>query len=274
MIILSFDVGIKNLAYCVLDLDTKIVLAWEVYDVAAGNPSRDLCLDLATSLNDRYAAFRDVSAVLIERQPGKNRKAKSMEAYLHMYFVVKEKRVIVYDASRKLENEPYYDKGSYYQRKKTAVRLAAEFLNSNPQSPELTRMYTGSRKKDDLSDCLLQALSFEKRQAMVTKVPSVAVVIKARKPTARQIETRKYTRNNIKYLIDHLDDADNNKVMILDGDGGSDARKKELLIDTNPVLKKNIHRYWPSVHACLDSLFPTGSSINILSVPDTNGHHD
>lgn len=276
MIILSFDVGIKNLAYCVLDLDTKIVLAWEVYDVAAGNPSRDLCLDLATSLNDRYAAFRDVSAVLIERQPGKNRKAKSMEAYLHMYFVVKEKRVIVYDASRKLENEPYYDKGSYYQRKKTAVRLAAEFLNTNPQSPELTRMYTGSRKKDDLSDCLLQALSFEKRRAMVTKVPSAAVVIKARKPTARQMETKKYTRNNIKYLIDHLDDADN-KVMILDGDGDGDAsscaRKKELLIEKESVLKKNIHRYWPSVHACLDSLFPAGSE-NIISIPDTNGHHD
>jgi hypothetical protein len=259
MIILSFDVGIKNLAYCVLDLhpDKKTILAWEVYNVAGGgNPSRDLCLDLAASLDDRASSFKDVSAVLIERQPGKNRKAKSMEAYLHMYFVVKGKRVIVYDASRKLENEAYYEKGSYYQRKKTAIRLAAEFLDKNPQSPEMIRMYTGSRKKDDLSDCLLQALSFEKRQAMVTRVPKPQPVIKARKPTARQLESKKYTRNNIKYLIDHLPTDD---IMILDddpGDGDGDKRKMECLIDTDSVLKKNIHRYWPSINSCLQSLYP------------------
>jgi len=256
MIILSFDVGIKNLAYCVLDLDTKIILAWEVYNVVGKD---NLCVDLATSLDDRGASFKDVGAVLIERQPGKNRKAKSMEAYLHMYFVVQGKKVIVYDASRKLENEPYYEKGSYYQRKKTAVRLAAEFLDQNPQSPEMIRMYMGSRKKDDLSDCLLQALSFEKRQAMVTKVPKAQPVIKARKPTARQMETKKYTRNNIKYLIDHLPIDD---VMILDGDDGAEGtdddkkRKMECLIDKDSVLKKNIHKYWPSIRACITSLYP------------------
>jgi hypothetical protein len=269
MIILSFDVGIKNLAYCVLDLEPnpKTILAWEVYNLAGGDPSRDLCLDLATSLDDRAASFQNVNAVLIERQPGKNRKAKSMEAYLHMYFVVKGKRVIVYDASRKLENEPYYEKGSYYQRKKTAVRLAAEFLANNPQSPEMTRMYTGSRKKDDLSDCLLQALSFEKRQAMVTKKPKPQPDIKARKPTARQMETKKYTRNNIKYLIDQLP---TDEVMILDpSKDAADFRKFECLIDRDPALKKNIHRYWPSVDACLTSLYLK----KIISVQE-NGNHD
>ena len=37
MIILSFDVGIKNLAYYILDSETKDILDWNIIDCTSSN---------------------------------------------------------------------------------------------------------------------------------------------------------------------------------------------------------------------------------------------
>lgn len=37
MIILSFDIGIKNLAYCILDTETNDILDWNILDCTGTN---------------------------------------------------------------------------------------------------------------------------------------------------------------------------------------------------------------------------------------------
>ena len=46
MIILSFDVGVKNLAYCLMDSITKDILDWNIIDCTSSN----LILKLKSSL--------------------------------------------------------------------------------------------------------------------------------------------------------------------------------------------------------------------------------
>ena len=37
MIILSFDIGVKNLAYCMIDSESKSILDWNVLDCTGEN---------------------------------------------------------------------------------------------------------------------------------------------------------------------------------------------------------------------------------------------
>jgi hypothetical protein len=37
MIILSFDIGIKNLAYCLIDSEDETILDWDVLDCSGPN---------------------------------------------------------------------------------------------------------------------------------------------------------------------------------------------------------------------------------------------
>ena len=37
MIILSFDIGIKNLAYCMIDTETNDILDWNILDCSGTN---------------------------------------------------------------------------------------------------------------------------------------------------------------------------------------------------------------------------------------------
>jgi hypothetical protein len=161
--LLSIDVGIKNLALCVLT-DQGSIEYWSLITCKEPTP-KGVCEALGSL--DSSA----VTDVVIERQPNRNQRMKCMEAYIHMYFVMSGKRVSLISPIQKLryaESSPYWPglenselsnlPNTYYNRKKMSVETIKTYL-ANTSQP-LANVFNASKKKDDLADAALQGLAF------------------------------------------------------------------------------------------------------------------
>jgi hypothetical protein len=117
-------------------------------------------------------------------------------------------------------------KAMYDKRKKTSVKRAREFIEGTEWVP----FFDAHKKKDDLSDSLLQGLSYINRRTEDTTIEKKKVQ-KPRKPTENQFRT-KYSKANLAY--------------ILKTGGKQDAR-----------FKKDLARYYSSIEE-LKSEFALG----------------
>ena len=195
--ILSIDVGIRNLAMCLID-DQKIVQQWDVSGVPPES-SDGLFPCLRKHLNDRPWVL-DADVVLIEKQPDKNKKMKMVEHFLQAYFVIKipDKETIIYDARHKIPDVVGAGKAQYRKRKQTSIDRCKEFLETGPEgNRHWLETFKKSKKKDDLADTVMQALSFNR--AIVSKEQPQATEKKkivARKPNENQKNT-KYSKPNL-----------------------------------------------------------------------------
>jgi hypothetical protein len=266
MAILSFDVGIKNLAYCLYEPETHSILAWENFQVTDNKLGSDMPIILAGALDRRWPSFKDARAIIIEQQPGSNKRMKVMEAYLHMYFVMKDMPVQLYHPRHKLEGVPGGGRGksNYYHRKKAAVQETLEFFKEHPQSPEMMRVYNQAKKKDDVADCFLQALSYCRRPEGVVQANEIKKKklrddsnVKPRRPTQQQHEKGRYTKSVIKHMINNLR-LDKGVMVIVEGNDALAAEKAKLehQISKDKALAKNVKRFYQSPAACLEALYP------------------
>lgn len=198
--IVSIDVGIKNLAICQIDETTKLVHNWDVSGVP---PEHDdgLYPCLRRHL-DAKPWLLNATTVLIEKQPGQNKKMKTVENFLHAYFVIKvpTAETIIYDARHKVPDVVGTGKARYRQRKATAVTRCREFLESSELNAHWMDTFKASKKKDDLADTVLQALSFINRVEPKKKNPGKKIT--PRKPTQNQKET-KYSKSNLAWMVKH-----------------------------------------------------------------------
>ena len=164
MIILSFDVGVKNLAYCLIDSITKDILDWNIIDCTSSN----LILKLITEL-DSLNHLLESELILIEKQPSFNPKMRIMSTAIFVYFTLrinhernKNIKIFYYSAKHKLKLcEVKLDKPcktKYANNKKIAIEQTKILLNGNP----FLNYFLSYKKKDDLADCYLQALSYIK----------------------------------------------------------------------------------------------------------------
>tara|TARA_R110002072_G_scaffold7291_4_gene39861 strand:+ start:2055 stop:2762 length:708 start_codon:yes stop_codon:yes gene_type:complete len=196
--ILSIDVGIRNLAMCLID-DEKIVRQWDVSGVPPES-SDGLFPCLRKHLNDRpWVLGADV--VLIEKQPDKNKKMKMVEHFLQAYFVIKipDKETIIYDARHKIPDVVGAGKAQYRKRKQTSIDRCKEFLEKGPEgNRHWLETFKKSKKKDDLADTVMQALSFNRTTAKQSEKgkATVSKKIVARKPNENQKNT-KYSKPNL-----------------------------------------------------------------------------
>jgi hypothetical protein len=200
--LLSVDVGIRNLAMCMIDRRT--IHRWEVAGVPPESEA-GLYKQLCDHLNDREW-LSEATTVLIEKQPDRNKKMKSVENFLHAYFVIKGKPVILWDAKYKVPDIVGPGKEKYRQRKAASIDRCRAFLRDTGQTDWLA-VFEKSTKKDDLADTVMQALSYEPKETK--KVASKA----ARRPTPNQRET-KYSKANLAWLYkngQHLTDKRFNK---------------------------------------------------------------
>ncbi len=199
--ILSIDVGIKNLAMCLLDpSNNNTIVEWEVGDVPPESTDglyRALCRHL-----DSRDWLLQARTVLIEKQPDRNKRMKMVEHFLHAYFIIKIQggEVIEYDARHKIPDVVGPGKAQYKKRKQTSIIRCGEFLDSCDTNKRWIDTFKKSKKKDDLADTVMQALSYVNRRIVGKPRTTEKNPIKSRKPTENQKET-KYSIPNLAWLV-------------------------------------------------------------------------
>ena len=135
----------------------------------------DICLNLNDYLDDNITIFNDCSVIIIESQMNINKKAGKIAQHLWSYFSFKYgrfKHIIEFPAYHKTQiigapkNKTLTKKGNVtYKsidkptRKKWAIEKAVEILNFQKDTETLS-LLNNSKKKDDISDVILQAISF------------------------------------------------------------------------------------------------------------------
>ena len=209
IMLLSIDVGIKNLAMCQINEDTKEIVQWDVSGVPPEH--EDGLYPCLRRHLDAKPWVLDSTVVLIEKQPGQNKKMKTVENFLQAYFVIKtpSAETIVYDARHKVPDVTGGGKARYRQRKATAVIRCREFLEGSEVNEHWMDTFRASKKKDDLADTVLQALSFINRvePKKKTTTETKKKKITPRKPTANQKET-KYSISNLAWMVKNHSEAD------------------------------------------------------------------
>lgn len=173
MILLSFDIGIKNLAYCQIDTETKDILDWHILD-CSGNKNAVLAVieQLETAPN-----LLESDIILLEKQPSFNPTMRMVSTAIYVYFTIRlnyenslNTKIMYYSAKHKLKicnsteildgktkvNPKQNRKKNYYLNKKAAVEETRILIYSTGY----LKFFEKSKKKDDLADCYLQALAY------------------------------------------------------------------------------------------------------------------
>ena len=129
----------------------------------------DLSIRLLTWLDSKFENFLDCNVVALENQPClKNPVMKSIQMIIYGYFIhrgVIQKDIPMYvrliSATNKLKIIPYGFDGvvgkNYNDRKKAAIAFTVLYFQDETLAP-WKLFWENNKKKDDLSDCFLQAI--------------------------------------------------------------------------------------------------------------------
>ena len=145
MLILSFDIGIKNLAYCLIDSDDNVILDWNIIDCSGKNEILTAIQEL-DSLN--YLLEADI--VLLEKQPSFNPKMRTMSTALYVYFILriqheqnKMVKILFYAAKYKLKccdlQIEHKSKDKYRQNKNLGIAHTRHLIKSHKDFLKVTR---------------------------------------------------------------------------------------------------------------------------------------
>lgn len=197
MSLLSIDCGIKNLAMCLIDQKTKRIQRWDVSGVPPMHVD-GIFACMVRHLNEKPWIL-EAQTVLIEKQPDRNRGMKGIENLLHTYFLVKEKQVVIWDARHKIPDVAGAGKAKYAQRKKASIERARKFIEDEVNK-DWIQFFDSHKKKDDLADTVMQALSYIDKRPVEPEVPAKPKKQMPRKPTENQTRT-KYSKANLAYLV-------------------------------------------------------------------------
>lgn len=202
-VFLSFDVGIRNLAVCKVEIHKPTTLSdstthsdpgaepepeqqytihhWTVLDALEHLPGTTKKLTIpetAQCLIDTLLTHEDAllrnptpTAVLIEQQPGGkfvNVGMKALSHVLQTFFYMKAPHVPIHfvSARKKLKEADTHEKGTsqkkrYSSNKQFAKDSASHIVHNQVRNAEQAlQMYESKSKKDDLADCLLQAVAY------------------------------------------------------------------------------------------------------------------
>ncbi len=178
--LLSFDIGINNLAFCELavpkDTPSNIVrtriIKWEI--ISLREPKEKIDFDemmkrLLVQLRTRWPQGSQLpDRVLLENQPCmKNPTMKSIQVFIYAYFAMVSMPGLLtpqlFSASNKLKvkRNTLLKTGqkqktvSYGEKKKMAIAVTRLYV-----SDDWLTFFEKQKKKDDYSDCYLQAVYY------------------------------------------------------------------------------------------------------------------
>jgi hypothetical protein len=236
--ILSIDVGIKNLAMCMICENTKVIHHWDVSGVPPEHQD-GLYKSLRVHLDDKPWVLQ-ATTILIEKQPDKNKRMKTVENFLQAYFVIKcpSAETIIYDARHKIPDVVGAGKAQYRKRKNTSIERCREFIKGDENSHWIPT-FVASKKKDDMADTVMQALSFINRKEVPSAKPkkSAAEKVTPRKPTENQKNT-KYSKANLAWFV---------------------KNKPRAELEKDKRFMKDLGRYYRTFDECLQNIKTSGS---------------
>ncbi len=166
MRVLSFDMGYKNLAYCVLE--DKQLTTWKCVNIVEGkSKAKKPSISVLTEALIDHLNTEQLNAdrVLIEQQPvGFHRRSntgmKVLSHVLQGYFYNKGIQVSFVSPKRKLKGCPDCKskptKERYKIHKQYAIDKTREYLKGKDN--KWVDIFETADKQDDLADCLLQGL--------------------------------------------------------------------------------------------------------------------
>ena len=192
MIYISFDIGVKNLALCILKKTDKIeILDWRIISIADSKKELKGIDDISERIYhemDNIVGFikeneyEKIDYVLIENQPSNlNGIMKTIQHIIYNYFsLIKHwdnevDNVVLVNASLKTKTHDYtpdiklsddiscvknsrnFKKNKYQYNKKLSVAICENYIKNNSN---LSEIFKNNKKKDDLSDACLQAVSY------------------------------------------------------------------------------------------------------------------
>lgn len=174
--IISFDIGIKNLSYNIFDYQNKNIVDWKIICLSETKKSLD---ELTPILLSKLIEINldCITYVLIENQPVmKNPVMKSIQmivyTYFHHYNIIYHKIINVkfVSAMNKLKcgiDIEYPEiilnhKNKYTQKKKKAIYLCEHILKSDliQNTEHFSKIFNASKKKDDLADSFLYCIYY------------------------------------------------------------------------------------------------------------------
>jgi len=226
--ILSIDVGIRNLAMCLLDERRNRIVQWDVSGIPPQHED-GVYVSLRKHLDERPWTL-DADVVLIEKQPDRNKKMVSVMHFLHAYFVIKNPtaQTILYDARHKIPDVAGPGRSQYLKRKKTAIERCKEFIHTGDTNADWIPTFDASKKKDDLADTVMQALSYRPSTTI-----TIAKKLIPRKPNENQKRT-KYSKSNLAWLYKNKPECE--------------------VLENNKRFMKDLHRYFRDVNELIDAI--------------------
>jgi hypothetical protein len=213
MKLLSIDCGVKNLAYCLYNTETKLIELWEVVDI-----SIEKCTyipEMCIAFLENNKRLMECDNVIIEKQPPRNPKMRIMEASLYSYFILCGKLNIEGTIKNVQTFSPVHKlagilgisgKKSYGARKKIAINKVKDLLGKETSDVWL-RYFCEHKKRDDLADAYLMILAYIEHQDTANSAPPKRILAKKPKENTKVID---YTPSNIKFILrEHITTLDN-----------------------------------------------------------------
>jgi hypothetical protein len=190
MIYISFDIGVKNLAMCILKkTDVITILDWRIIVLAEAKKDikgvEDISERIYLEMDNVVGELKEkgidiIDYVLIENQPSNlNGIMKTIQHIIYGYFnLIKHwdkevDNVILVNASLKTKTHSYkpdiliktedaknskgFRRNKYKLNKQLSVEICKHYIKDNEY---LSALFAENKKKDDLSDSCLQAVAY------------------------------------------------------------------------------------------------------------------
>jgi len=194
MIYISFDIGVKNLAVCIIKKDDEThmleIIDWRIIVLADSKKeikgiediSERIYMEMDNIMGDlKNKNINVIDYVLIENQPSNlNGIMKTIQHIIYGYFSLIKfwdkdiNNVLLINASLKTKNHKYvinieggkqedpknkkgFRRDKYKNNKLLSIELCKEYIS---EDENLKKLFNENKKKDDLSDACLQAISY------------------------------------------------------------------------------------------------------------------